>query len=79
MKKINIDFAGMKDAVCEKVKTGCETVVSYVKDNPEQLFWGVMIAGLSVSYGQSIRYMHMLNKTAKNGTFKFIPGQGYVA
>lgn len=75
MNKLN----NVKAEAVEKAKVFGQKAKDAFEDHPDEVLFGVLMGGLVITYGQSIRYMHLLNKQAKNGTFKFIPGRGYVA
>ncbi len=76
--EITNKLSNIKEKAVEKVKGLGKKAKDAFDDHPEEILYGLIAGGLVITYGQSIRYMHLLNKSAKQGTFKFIPGQGYV-
>ena len=52
-----------------KVKQIAENVEDFMEDHGSSVFYVGICAGAAIIYGQSIRYMHLLNKAAKNGYF----------
>ena len=76
MKKINFDE--LKKKVCEKAKVVGEKTKDVIEEHGNEIMYGVLIGGLVITYGQSINYMRLLNKAAKQGNFRFIPGHGYI-
>lgn len=78
MMKTKIKLNEVKQKMAVKARAIGENTKEFVSDHMEGIFYTVLMGGLAITYGQSIKYMHLLNKAAKNGNFRFIPGQGYI-
>lgn len=56
---------GMKERIADVL----ENVSDFVKDHSDDIYMTILYGGTAVLFGQSIRYMHLLNKNAKKGNF----------
>ena len=55
----------LRNKAKELVSRGYQNVKDYVEDNTETVINGAYFAAMFLIFGQSVRYMHTLNKTAK--------------
>ena len=46
-----------------------ENAKNFVVDHTAEITYGIYLGGTAIIFGQSIRYMHLLNKSAKKGIF----------
>ena len=53
------------DKAKDLVSRGYQNVKDYVEDNTETVIYGAYITAMLLIFGQSVRYMHTLSKTAK--------------
>lgn len=73
MKKIEINVKNGTQVIKAKLKSGLDAGVEFIGDHSEEIFYGVVIGACAVVYGQTIRYMHYLNRDAKKGIFHYFP------
>ena len=53
----------------DRIDAALETAKDFVEDHSEGICLTILYGGCAILFGQSIRYMHLLNKHAKNGQF----------
>ena len=69
MMKTKIKLNEVKQKIAVKARKIGKNTEEFVSDHAEGIFYGILMGGLAITYGQSIKYMHLLNKAAKNGDF----------
>lgn len=67
MKKV-IEQIEQKD-VKNRVRSVLKNAKEFVDDHNEGIMYTIVYGGSAILFGQSIRYMHLLNKAAKKGQF----------
>ena len=65
--KQNIDEN--KENAKYRVRSVLENAKEFVDDHSEGIMYTIIYGGSAIIFGQSIRYMHLLNKAAKDGRF----------
>lgn len=55
----------MKNRICSVL----ENAKDFVEDHTAEIAYGIYLGGMAIIFGQSIRYMHLLNKNAAKGIF----------
>lgn len=58
-----------KMIVKDRIASVLETTKDFVEDHSEGIFCTIVYGGLTVLFGQTIHYMHLLNKHARKGQF----------
>jgi hypothetical protein len=58
-----------KEDVKYRVRSVLENAKEFVDDHSEGIMYTIIYGGSAILFGQSIRYMHLLNKAAKKGQF----------
>ena len=61
----------VEQKVCMRDRIGSvlENVKDFVVDHTAEIAYGLYLGGTAIIFGQSIRYMHLLNKSAAKGIF----------
>ena len=65
LKQINIK----KEDVMDRVRSAVDGAKDFVSDHSEGILYTIVYGGSAIIFGQSIHYMHLLNKAAKRGQF----------
>lgn len=55
------------------IRKTTENIVEFVEDHAEGILLTAVTAPMAIMFGQTIRYMHLLNKAAKRGEFFYRP------
>ena len=55
------------------IRKTTENIVEFVEDHAEGILLTAVAAPMVIMFGQTIRYMHLLNKAAKKGNFFYRP------
>lgn len=55
------------------IRKTTENIVEFVEDHAEGILLTAVTAPMVIMFGQTIRYMHLLNKAAKKGNFFYRP------
>lgn len=55
------------------IRQATDTVMEFMGDHAEGILLGTITISSTILFGQSIRYMHLLNKAAKKGNFFYRP------
>jgi len=55
------------------IRKTADSIVEFVEDHAEGILLTAITAPMVIMFGQSIRYMHLLNKAAKKGNFFYRP------
>lgn len=57
--------------ICMRDRIGAvvRKVEDFVEDHSEGIYMTILYGGTAIVFGQSIRYMHLLNKSAAKGIF----------
>lgn len=58
-----------KMTVKDRIASVLETTKDFVEDHSEGILYTIFYGGLTVLFGQTIHYMHLLNKHARKGQF----------
>ena len=58
-----------KENVKYRVRSAVESAKDFVSDHSEGILYTIVYGGSAIIFGQSIHYMHLLNKAAKRGQF----------
>ena len=58
-----------KEDVKYRIRSAAEVAKDFIEDHNEGICLTILYGGIAVLFGQSIRYMHLLNKAAKSGRF----------
>lgn len=58
-----------KIRVKDRIVSVLENAKDFVVDHTAEIAYGLYLGGTAIIFGQSIRYMHLLNKSAKRGIF----------
>ena len=53
----------------DRIASVLENAKDFVVDHTAEIAYGLYLGGTAIIFGQSIRYMHLLNKNAKKGIF----------
>ena len=53
----------------DRIASVLENAKDFVADHTAEIAYGIYLGGTAIVFGQSIRYMHYLNKSAKKGIF----------
>ena len=53
----------------DRITSVLENTKDFVEDHAEAIAYTIYLGGTAIIFGQSIRYMHLLNKSAKKGIF----------
>lgn len=53
----------------DRITSVLENAKDFVEDYAEAIAYTIFLGGTAIIFGQSIRYMHLLNKSAKKGIF----------
>lgn len=53
----------------DRIASVLDNVKDFVEDHTAEIAYGIYLGGTAIIFGQSIRYMHLLNKSAKRGIF----------
>lgn len=53
----------------DRIASVLENAKDFVVDHTAEIAYGIYLGGTAIIFGQSIRYMHLLNKSAKKGIF----------
>ena len=61
----------VEQKVCMRDRIGSvlENAKDFVEDHVEAIAYTIYLGGCAIIFGQSIRYMHLLNKSAAKGIF----------
>lgn len=61
----------MEQKICtrNRIASVLENAKDFVDDHMEGIIMGVYLGGCAIIFGQSIRYMHYVNRYAKKGIF----------
>ena len=55
------------------IRKTTENIVEFVEDHAEGILLAAVTAPMVIMFGQTIRYMHLLNKAVKKGYFFYRP------
>lgn len=55
------------------IRKTADNIVEFVEDHAEGILLTAVTAPMVIMFGQTIRYMHLLNKAAKRGEFFYRP------
>ena len=55
------------------IRKTADNIVEFVEDHAEGILLTAVTAPMVIMFGQTIRYMHLLNKAAKRGEFLYRP------
>lgn len=58
-----------KVSMRDRIASVLENVKDFVEDHTAEIACGIYLGGTAIIFGQSIRYMHLLNKSAAKGIF----------
>ena len=60
-----------KQKVCmkDRIASVLENAKDFAADHTAEIAYGIYLGGMAIIFGQSIRYMHLLNKNAAKGIF----------
>ena len=58
-----------KYGIKDRIASVLDNVKDFVEDHTAEIAYGIYLGGTVLVFGQSIRYMHYLNKAAKRGIF----------
>jgi len=53
----------------DRIASVLENAKDFVADHTAEIAYGIYLGGTAIIFGQSIRYMHLLNKSAAKGIF----------
>lgn len=53
----------------DRIASVLENAKDFLADHTAEIAYGIYLGGTAIIFGQSIRYMHLLNKSAKKGIF----------
>lgn len=53
----------------DRIASVLENAKDFVADHTAEIAYGIYLGGMAIIFGQSIRYMHLLNKSAAKGIF----------
>ena len=61
----------MEQKICmrDRIVSVLENAKDFVGDHTAEIAYGLYLGGMAIIFGQSIRYMHLLNKNAAKGIF----------
>ena len=62
-------FQDNKACVKHMIGSALDNAKSFVDDHSEGIMYTIIYGGSAIIFGQTIHYMHLLNKAAKNGRF----------
>lgn len=58
-----------KVSMRDRIASVLDNVKDFVEDHTAEIACGIYLGGTAIIFGQSIRYMHLLNKNAAKGIF----------
>lgn len=58
-----------KVSIRDRIASVLDNVKDFVEDHTAEIAYGIYLGGTAIIFGQSIRYMHLLNKSAAKGIF----------
>lgn len=58
-----------KVSMRDRIASVMENAKDFVEDHTAEIAYGIYLGGTAIIFGQSIRYMHLLNKSAAKGIF----------
>ena len=58
-----------KVSMKNRIASVMENAKDFVEDHTAEIAYGIYLGGTAIIFGQSIRYMHLLNKSAAKGIF----------
>lgn len=58
-----------KVSMRDRIASVLDNVKDFVEDHTAEIACGIYLGGTAIIFGQSIRYMHLLNKSAAKGIF----------
>ena len=53
----------------DRIASVLDNAKDFVVDHTAEIAYGLYLGGTAIIFGQSIRYMHLLNKSAAKGIF----------
>ena len=69
MNENKFEVADQKVSVKDRIAGFVDNAKDFIEDHEEGIFMTIIGGGCAIIIGQSIHYMHLLNKAAKNGKF----------
>lgn len=67
--EVNEQEIERKMTMKERVLSALDTAKDFVDDHAEAIAYVIYLGGSAIIFGESIRYMHLLNRNAKKGIF----------
>ena len=58
-----------KISMKDRIGAAVENAKDFIEDHNEGICLTILYGGMAILFGQSIHYMHLLNKNAKKGNF----------
>ena len=69
MNEYKFEVADQKVSVKDRIAGFVDNAKDFMEEHAEGICMSIYLGGSAIIFGQSIRYMHLLNKAAKNGKF----------